>query len=198
MRQATNIWPDPHLERTPPAAQGVACSLAGVYGELLPTHLPPKLRALVDLLVERDAMAWKHAGTRRKPLRPTKLVLVVENDPTMRALTVTMLEETVLDVLSCESAEAAVALLNEHASDVAMLFTDIPLAGPMDGVDLATEVRRRWPDVRLVVAATDARERAAELPDATAAMGKPWRALDVLVQADLAVRQAGQNRSQDQ
>ena len=54
----------------------------------------------------------------------------------------------------------------------------------MDGVALASTVERRWPDVRVVVTSGyDAGGTPACRAQAVY-MQKPWRALDVLVQAE--------------
>jgi len=55
-------------------------------------------------------------------------------------------------------------------------------------VSLAQAVKRRWPDVRVVV--TSGASRDARLPDQAVYMQKPWRALDVLVQAEHATMAA--------
>jgi CheY-like chemotaxis protein len=48
-------------------------------------------------------------------------------------------------VLVCESAEAALAVMLMGERKVDMIFADVRLPGVMDGVELAWEVRQRWP-----------------------------------------------------
>lgn len=115
-----------------------------------------------------------------------RVALVVEDDADTRDLAVALLEETELDVLTCESAEAALGVLETRGEEVAMLFTDVRLAGRMDGLSLAAAVTRRWPAVRVVV--TSGYGDQGRVPDAATYVDKPWRALDVLMQADRAVR----------
>lgn len=119
-----------------------------------------------------------------------RVALVVEDDPDARDLAVALLEETELTVVTCESAEAALAVLETRGTDVAMLFTDVRLAGSMDGLSLADAATRRWPGVRVVVTSGYGDE--GRLPDHATYMDKPWRALDVLIQADRAVRTPAQ------
>lgn len=112
------------------------------------------------------------------------VALVVEDDAAVRDLATAVLEETDLGVIACDSAEAALSVLERTDVTVALLFADVRLPGAMDGVSLAEAVGRRWPDVRVVV--TSGASRDARLPVQAVYMQKPWRALDVLVQAERA------------
>jgi DNA-binding NtrC family response regulator len=114
----------------------------------------------------------------------TPIALVVEDDAAVRDLATAVLEETDLGVIACESAEDALSVLERDDVTVALLFADVRLPGKMDGVSLARAVGRRWPDVRVVVTSGALRDIA--LPDRAVFMQKPWRALDVLVQAERA------------
>jgi CheY-like chemotaxis protein len=75
----------------------------------------------------------------------SRAVLIVEDDAELRGLTTALLEDGNLDTIECESAEAALAIMLIGERDVAMIFVDIRLPGVMDGVDLAREVKMRWP-----------------------------------------------------
>jgi DNA-binding NtrC family response regulator len=116
------------------------------------------------------------------------IALVVEDDAAVRDLATAVLEETDLGVIACESAEDALSVLEREDVTVALLFADVRLPGEMDGLSLAEAVGRRWPDVRVVVTSGAARDVA--LPDRAVFMQKPWRALDVLVQAERATLDA--------
>jgi hypothetical protein len=59
-----------------------------------------------------------------------------------------------------------------------MIFADVRLRGVMDGIDLAREVKMRWPNPR---------ERVGELPPGVAYMPKPWQPLNVLIAAEQAL-----------
>ncbi|TNC07670.1 response regulator [Methylobacterium terricola] len=152
------------------------------------SSLPDRLQELVALLLERDALGQTDERGGAKSTDPNRLVLVLEDDPAMREMAVALLEETVLDVVTCDTGDDAVALLRDRGAEVAMVFTDVSLPGTMDGVDLARTVQTLWPSIRLVVTSGQAGAHVEALPDDVVYMQKPWRALDVLVQVDRAVR----------
>ena len=116
------------------------------------------------------------------------LALIVEDDPDVRALAAVLLEETPLDVVEVESAEAALGCLQERGGEVAMMFADVRLPGEMDGVQLARAACKLWPTVRVVLTSGDPGAGADDLPESVTFMPKPWRGLDVLVQAEKAIQ----------
>lgn len=115
------------------------------------------------------------------------LALIVEDDPDVRALAAILLEETPLDVVEVESAEAALDCLQERGGEVALMFADVRLPGEMDGVQLAKAACKLWPTVRIVLTSGDPDAVSDDLPECVTFMPKPWRGLDVLVQAEKAI-----------
>ena len=118
-----------------------------------------------------------------------RIALIVEDDAELRHLTKLVLEEVELDIVESESAEAALATMLLRGQDVAMIFADIRLSGVMDGVDLAREVKTRWP--HLVVVLTSGNAYPDRLPPGVDYMPKPWLPLNVLVAAQRAILSAG-------
>jgi CheY-like chemotaxis protein len=118
-------------------------------------------------------------------------VLIVEDDPEVRLLTKILLEESELEVIECESAEAALATMPLRGQDVAMIFADIHLSGEMDGIDLAREVKIRWPHLVVILTSGNAGEHLKQMPPGVDYMPKPWQPLDVLVAAERARSSAG-------
>jgi DNA-binding NtrC family response regulator len=108
--------------------------------------------------------------------------LVVENDHSQRQLLAVLFEESEFDVIECDNAELAVKILETEGASLAMLFTDVELGGEMDGIDLAYVARKRCPDLHIIV--TSGAPRLRRLPDGTQFMAKPWRALDILREAE--------------
>jgi CheY-like chemotaxis protein len=123
-------------------------------------------------------------------IKPTRNALIVEDDMEVRALAAALLEETDLKIVEASSGEEALHYLHHHADQVAFLFTDVRLPCLMSGVDLARVVKLKWPWIRTVLTSgaplDDDHDRA--LRDVRF-MPKPWRALDVLMEAEKATRQ---------
>lgn len=86
------------------------------------------------------------AGVRAEPA--TETILVVEDDQAMMSATSRVLTRLGYSVLTALSAEAALRQLETHEGDLHLLLTDIVLPG-MDGLTLASEVRKRRPGIRL-------------------------------------------------
>lgn len=119
------------------------------------------------------------------------VALVVEDDAAVRDLAAAILEETDLDVIACDSAEAAIGVLERKGMNVALLFADVRLGGAIDGIALARTVEQRWPDVRMVLTSGYDERSTGRLPEQAIYMQKPWRALDVLVEAEHASAAVG-------
>ena len=115
-----------------------------------------------------------------------RLALIVEDDAELRWLTSALLEESELDIVECESAEAALATMLIRGKDVALIFADLRLPGVMDGVDLAREVKMRWPHLTVVITSGNPGERLEHLPAGVIYMPKPWQPLNVLMVAERA------------
>ena len=108
-------------------------------------------------------------------------VLIVEDDGELRRLMVTLLEDEHLDAIECESAEAALAIMLMGDRQITMLVADLRLPGMMDGIDLAWEIKLRWPFLPVVLTSGLPREYVRQLPPGIAYMVKPFQPLDVLV-----------------
>ena len=110
-----------------------------------------------------------------------RIALVVEDDALQRETIVTLLQESEMHVIQCESGEAAELVLEHVGGCLATLLTDVNLAGTMDGIELAQIARQRFPELRIVV--TSATPRVSRLPDGTQFIAKPWRPLELLREA---------------
>ena len=65
------------------------------------------------------------------------LALVVEDDPLQREFLCDLLRNENLDVIQCESAEAAELVVARSGPELALLVTDYALAGRGSGMELA-------------------------------------------------------------
>ncbi len=76
-------------------------------------------------------------------------VLVVEDNPGMRRIVQRQIGELGYRVVDCDSAAAALEILQREPVD--LLFTDIVMPGELDGIELAQQVRERWPALKIVL-----------------------------------------------
>jgi two-component system cell cycle response regulator CpdR len=115
-----------------------------------------------------------------KPIRAT--ALVVEDDPMQREMICLLLEESEMDVIECESGEAAELVLEQAGPGLVMLMTDVRLAGHMSGVELAHVAKKFNPDLDVIV--TSGKPLRQALPDGVKFWAKPWTPLDVIREAE--------------
>jgi YesN/AraC family two-component response regulator len=79
-----------------------------------------------------------------------KVILVVEDEVIVRMDVALSLEAEGYRVIQAANAEEALALLQTQ-TPVHLVLTDINMPGPIDGLQLATEVRMQLPDVKIVM-----------------------------------------------
>jgi PAS domain S-box-containing protein len=76
-------------------------------------------------------------------------ILVVEDEPDVRSLTIRMLERLGYRVLAAEDGPSALRVMEQNP-DVALLFTDIVLPGGMNGAQLARAARQARPNLQVL------------------------------------------------
>ncbi len=116
------------------------------------------------------------------PLRP--VVLLVEDEFLVRMAAADALEDAGFEVIETANAQAAQDVLADRA-DVQVVFTDVRMPGPMDGLELASLVRRRWPHILVVVTSGHLKPESDSLPDRAVFIPKPYseKAPAALIQA---------------
>ncbi len=117
----------------------------------------------------------------REKSRYRPIALVVEDDATLRELATLLLEESEMAVVTCESAENALEILDKLGPSLSLLYTDVNLAGKLDGVELAHYAHSHHPKIHVVVASGYSLKT--PLPGNATLMPKPWVALDLLREA---------------
>jgi CheY-like chemotaxis protein len=80
---------------------------------------------------------------------PGETVLVVEDDEDVRSYIVGVLHDLRYRVSHAPNGEAALRLLDRFDGNVDLLLTDVVMPG-MNGRELAEEVKRRYPTVRIL------------------------------------------------
>jgi two-component system, cell cycle response regulator CpdR len=105
------------------------------------------------------------------------LALVVQDDPLQREVLCEALKRDNMDVIQCESAEAAELVVARCGVELSLMVTDVELAGRGNGIDLAGFARECWPHLRIVVVSgTDG----ATLPSGVGFLAKPYRISELL------------------
>src|SRR4051812_13195141 len=114
-------------------------------------------------------------------LLPGGTVLVVEDDPFVRAMAKDMFSDFGCEVLDAYNAVDALALIAEHP-EIKLAFIDVRMPGEMNGVALATVLHQTHPTLKVVLTSGYRPDGV----DAFEFLPKPWRAgqiADLLQQA---------------
>jgi CheY-like chemotaxis protein len=80
----------------------------------------------------------------------TTVVLVVEDNALIRAGVLDSVAAAGFETLEAANADEAIRIL-EARPDIHLVFTDVGMAGAMDGIKLSHYIRHRWPPVKLIV-----------------------------------------------
>lgn len=103
-------------------------------------------------------------------------VLIVDDNPDVREIGISMLKALNCHVIHAENAQQALELLEKH-DRIDVLFTDVIMPGGMSGVALAAEAQKRWPHLRILFCSGYADSAAVNgriiTPD-TVFIGKPY------------------------
>lgn len=116
-------------------------------------------------------------------------VLVVEDEMFIRMVAVDTLEDRGYAILEAGDAREALELLEQN-SNISLIFTDINMPGDIDGLDLATEVAKRWPHIEIIVTSGAVRLSDDVIPDEGVFLPKPYSPADLarLVKSQLISR----------
>lgn len=112
------------------------------HGTTVRIYLP------IDAATAGSAAADAQPRTVRPPAG--ERVLVVEDDPRVRRVSVRRLKDLGYEVVEADSGPAALQLL-ESSERIDVVFSDVVMGGGMTGIDLAQEVRRRWPRLKILL-----------------------------------------------
>ena len=91
-----------------------------------------------------------------------------------------LLKDEHMDVIACESAEAAELVIEELGESLRLLVTDVELAGSETGIELAGAAKRHFPALKVVIVSG---QDHLPLPPDVHFLKKPWRPLELLREA---------------
>ena len=145
---------------TKDVGQGTGLGLSQVYGFIkqsnghIKLYSEPGQGTTIKLYFPRLLNAADEAGEAGQQaaiLRAdgAEVVLVVEDDDSVRMHTTDLLRELGYRVLEAASGVAALGVLAREP-EIRLLFTDVGLPGGMTGRQLADEVRQRWPRLKVL------------------------------------------------
>lgn len=159
---------------TKPTGHGAGLGLSMVYGFVQQSggHVEIESRigagTTVQIFLPRQAeggadpaITDERNRVRSAEAGGSELVLVVEDNDSVRAHSVDVLRELGYRVLEATEAAAALQTLGRTPA-IRLLFSDIGLPGEMDGRALAEEARRRHPGLKVLLTTGYARGMAAQ------------------------------------
>lgn len=103
----------------------------------------------------------------------SKTVLVVEDEAIIRLSAVALVEEEGFDTLEAANADEAIAIL-EANPDIRVVFTDIHMAGSMDGLQLIAYAHDRWPPIKFIVVSGERAPTELDMPPGSRFFSKPY------------------------
>ena len=144
----------------------------------------------VNLCLPRAAEQTEPAAGPAEPVplsENCETVLVVEDNPEVRELTLQRVEGLGYVAIEAENGATAIRML-EAGEDVQIVLSDIVMAGGVSGYDVARWVREQAPHIKVLLTTGYAAEEADAKPDAAdvAILRKPYKRADLA----LALREA--------
>jgi CheY-like chemotaxis protein len=130
------------------------------------------------------------------PAEQPNAVLVVEDEPLVRALAVDVLEEAGFNVLEAPTADYALVVL-ETREDICVLLTDVDMPGRLNGFQLARIVQDHFHRVRVVIVSGKAHPNRDDIAPDAIFIPKPYKLSEIVrtVQALAAGRQGVGSRA---
>jgi signal transduction histidine kinase/CheY-like chemotaxis protein len=167
--------------------QGTGLGLAQVYGFVRQSGGAVHLQSTVgkgttiSLILPCAPRSMPAEAGNRAPgagSRTNGIILVVEDDDDVAALVADMLSQLGYASTRVTNAAAALAALAD-GRQVDLMFTDIMMPGGMNGLALATEARRRRPDVAVLLTTGYSGGADSRLDPAQVVLRKPYRIEDL-------------------
>jgi CheY-like chemotaxis protein len=101
------------------------------------------------------------------------VVLVVDDEPLVRMVAAATIQDAGFETIEAADADSAIAIL-EARKDIRIVFADIHMPGPMDGLKLARAIRDRWPPIELILTSGLIKVGQQDLPERGVFLAKPY------------------------
>lgn len=116
-------------------------------------------------------------------------IVIAEDDPVLRSLMTDIFRGSRARCVSFETPDDALMHMLASHGDCALLIADHGVPGQIQGTELATMIRTKWPTIPLIIT-SGYFLRSEDLPEGVSYLQKPWD-IDVLVQTVAGVLQPG-------
>ena len=110
---------------------------------------PPGEGACFRVWLPASEIAAPGAADAVARLDGSETLLVVEDEPAIRGLLVRTMQELGYQVLDADDGVSAMAMVEQHHTSIDLILTDVQMPR-MNGGELATTVRDRYPDIPVV------------------------------------------------
>lgn len=106
------------------------------------------------------------------------VVLIVEDEAIILMGAAALVEDLGCEFFEASSADEAIALLKKH-QQITTVFTDIQMAGSMDGLELVAYAYRNWPPLKFIIVSGNHVPTAIEMPEGARFFMKPYDATTI-------------------
>jgi CheY-like chemotaxis protein len=113
------------------------------------------------------------ANPTQVPERPL-VIVIADDEALLRTVAVDALEDEGFMTFEAENAVAALDICKSCPEAIDVLFTDIRMPGPIDGLELAHRVRQRWPWIATIIVSGNIFVGRDQLPGGSRFLPKPY------------------------
>jgi CheY-like chemotaxis protein len=167
--------------------KGTGLGLSMVFGFIkqsgghINVYSEPGTGTTFRLYLPRAAAETARAAAASRPAPPVRgageSVLVVEDNPRLRQVVMRQLSELGYNPIEADGPAAALAVFEREKID--LLFTDVMMPGPLNGIAFARQIIDRWPMTKIALTSGFAGSKFDDLVDAQGAavclISKPYR-----------------------
>ncbi len=99
-------------------------------------------------------------------------ILVIEDEPLLRLEALDMIEVAGFEAVEAADVDDAIRIL-ETRLDIRIVYMDLDVPRGLQGIEIAAEIRERWPPIEIVLTAAFVEPDELDLPVRTEFFSKP-------------------------